>query len=410
MGKDSRPVAGAVTVWCPPWLMTRRGLRVAAAVLVAQVLTVTVFALAYRPFDLRIYLWGGRAVWHGLTLYHVLVAGNWYTYPPFSALAFTPLTVLPGWLVSLAWELGSVAALAWLLRACLALAGWPASRALTAWATAAALFLEPVYHTLYLGQVNLFLTAAIVWDVRRAAAGKTAGWGAGVAAATKLLPGLFIILFAAAGRWRDAARATIVFLACTAAGFVADPQASRLYWTKLWHDTTRVSATYISNQSAFAAAARLAGTTRLGLWPLLMAALLAAAGLAVAARQARNGSWLHAAVTAGITTLVASPISWTHHWTWAGPALLVLLARPTRARLAAAAGGWLLFAVAPMWFTPWHGHTAQYGWHSLRTLTANGFLLAGLAYLTWSTAATFRHSITLREIRLRMRLLPADAS
>jgi alpha-1,2-mannosyltransferase len=411
MGNDLSPVARRTAVWCPRWLMTRRGRQVAGAVLAAQLITVTVFALVYRPFDLRIYLWGGRAVWHGPALYHVLVAGNWYTYPPFSALAFTPLSTLPGWLVSLAWELASVAALAWLLRACLMLGGWPVSRALTAWATVAALCLEPVYHTLYLGQVNLFLTAAVVWDIRRLAAGKTAGWATGAAAAVKLLPGLFIFVYAAAGRWRDAARAAITFAACTAAGFVADPSASRLYWTKLWHDTTRVSAIYISNQSAYGAIARLAGTTKLGLWPMALAAALAAAGLAVAACQARDGNWLHAAATAGVTTLVASPISWTHHWTWAAPALLVLLIRPNAARTAAAAAGWLLFAIAPMWFTPWHGDSAEYRWHGLTTVVANSFLLAGLAYLTWTAWATWRERASaMGENQWRLRPAPADAA
>jgi hypothetical protein len=197
------------------------------------------------------------------------------------------------------------------------------------------------------------------------------------------------VLLLAARRTRDAVIAGVTFAACTGLGFLVDPAASRLYWTKLFDDTGRVSVPYISNQSAYAAAVRiLSGDVGAWYWPLL--AVLAAGAMLAAARLARRGDWLGAAAVTGVTGLVASPVSWTHHWVWALPALVVLLRGGPRARIAAG-WGFLLFVVAPMWFTPTFGRaaTGEYGLHGLVTIVANSFLLAGLAFLAYMAALTY---------------------
>jgi Glycosyltransferase family 87 len=375
------------------WVAGRRAGRVVWGVLGVQVLAVLVFALVYRPFDLWIYLWGGRAVTHGLELYAVQVRGNnWFTYPPFAAALFTPLTALPPVLVGVGWELGTIAALAWSGRACLRLAGYQPAPAVTAAVTAGALLLEPVYHTLFLGQVNVFLLALVLADITRAAAARPAGIGIGLAAAVKLVPGLFIVFLLAIRRTRDAATAAAAFTACAAAGWAINPPASREYWTRLFDDTGRVSATYISNQTPYAALARiLGGTSHIGGWYAAIAAALALTGLTAAARHATAGHWLDAAATAGITSLLVSPISWTHHWVWALPALLTLTLRAaTPAARITTTAACLLFITAPMWFTPWAHDSGQYGFHYATTLAANSFLIAGLAYLTWMTIQAWR--------------------
>ncbi len=58
---------------------------------------------------------------------------------------------------------------------------------------AAGLVLEPVYHTLFLGQVNVFLLALVLTDIWRVAQGKRAGAGIGLAAAIKLTPAIFVV-------------------------------------------------------------------------------------------------------------------------------------------------------------------------------------------------------------------------
>jgi len=375
-----------------PWsvLRGRRARVVAYGCLLAELGVVIGFAIAYRQFDLSIYLWGGSAVTHGMRLYLVAPRANWFTYPPFAAAVFTPLAALPPLVVGVAWELASVAALAWSCVLALKLAGWQPSGAMVAAVTGASFLLEPVYHTLYLGQVNLILLALVMTDIWRAGESRSAGLGVGVAAAIKLTPGIFIVLFLLTRRTRCAVLAAGTFAGCAVLGYLVDPSASRVYWTRLFYDTARVNPGYISNQSPYAAAVRiLGGASHVGAWYLAIPVLIGALGLAVAATLARRGDWLGAAAVTGTTGLLVSPISWTHHWVWIMPALLVLLRGGTGSWVAAACG-YLLFVLAPMWWTPWTWTSSQTGFHGLTTLTANCFMIAGLAFLGYMAVRTWR--------------------
>ena len=390
------------------WLAHPAVRRAGIAALLLQIALVIGFVAVYRPFDLNIYLWGGRAVTHGLHLYLVQADANWFTYPPFAATLFTPLVGLPGLLARLSWELGSIAALAWASVLSVRLAGYRPTRPVIVTMVAAAVLLEPMYHTLYLGQVNVFLMALVLADLWRASRGRPAGVGIGVAAAIKLVPGIFILLLLVTRRTRDAVIAAGTFACCGLIGYVVDPSASRLYWTHLFFDTKRVCAAYISNQSAYAAAVRiLGGSGHVGTWFLLVLLVLGGLGLAVAAALARHGDWLGAAAVTGTTGLLVSPISWTHHWVWILPALVVLM-RGGPACRAAAAAAYLLFALAPMWWTPHPAQPgpAQPGFHGLTTLTANSFLVAGLAFLAYMTVVAWRLRITARRVQ---RAWPTDA-
>ena len=374
------------------WLASKRVRRSAAAILLIQVALLIGFVAVYRPFDLDIYLWGGRAVTHGLRLYLVQADANWFTYPPFAATLFAPLAALPAAGVRLAWELGSVAALAWACVLTVRLAGYRPTRSAVVAMTAAAIVLEPIYHTLFLGQVNLFLMAIVLADLWRVSRGRPAGIGIGVAAAVKLVPGIFIVLLLLTRRFRDAAIAAGAFVCCGLVGYVVDPSASRLYWTRLFFDTKRVSDGYISNQSLYAGVLRIFGGPSHAKTLLLLGALaIGVVGLVVAAFLARRGDWLGAAAVTGVTGLIVSPISWTHHWVWVLPALVVLMRGGAGARIAAACA-YLLFVLAPMWWTPHpvRPGMAQTGFHGLTTLTANCFLVAGLMFLTYMTVVAWR--------------------
>ena len=364
---------------------TPRARKLAYAVLVLEVAIVIGFAIAYRPFDLNIYLWGGRAVTDGLRLYLVQPHANWFTYPPFAAILFVPLTGLPAVIVVLAWELATVAAFAWACVLALRLTRCRPSKPAVAAVVGAGLLLEPVYHTLYLGQVNVFLLALILTDIWCVARGKRAGVGIGLSAAIKLTPAIFIVLLLLTRRVKDALIAAGTFAACLVIGYLVDPSASRLYWTRLFYDTSRVRVTYISNQSLDAAAARiLGGVAHVGSWYLAIELIVGLLGLAVAAALARAADWLGAAAVTGTTGLLISPVSWTHHWVWIMPALIVLLRGGVASRVAAACG-YLLFVLAPMWWTPHPGDNAQYGFHGLITLTANCFMVAGVGFLAFMT-------------------------
>lgn len=385
----SRRADGADTDAGPRWLRSRRGQLAVAIALALEAGLVAGFAVVYRPFDLEIYLWGGRAVSHGPRLYLEQAQGNWFTYPPYAAAVFNPLAALPAVVVRLAWELASVGAFAWCCAVTLKLAGYRSSRTVLLATVAAGLVLEPVYHTLYLGQVNVFLLALVLGDVWLVARGRHSGIGVGLATAIKLVPGIFILLFLLTRRTRDAVTAAAAFAACTLIGFAVDPSASRLYWTRLFYDSGRVNAAYISNQSAYAAAVRiLGGTGHVGAWFWVVPLVLGVTGLATATTLGRRGDWLGAATTTGITGLLVSPVSWTHHWVWVMPALIVLWRGGFGSRVAAGCG-YVLFALAPMWWTPHAGEAGDYGAHGVITLIANSFLIAGVAFLIYVTLRTY---------------------
>ncbi|HEU5419024.1 MAG TPA: glycosyltransferase 87 family protein [Streptosporangiaceae bacterium] len=420
------------------------------AALAAEIAVVVCFAIVYNPFDLNVYLWGGHAITGDARLYLDQVSRHWFTYPPFAAMLMMPLASLPQVLARVGWELATVAALAWSCLLTLRLAGRRRpSRLVLAGVLAGALTLEPVYHTLFLGQVNVLLLALILTDVwlvsggwgagrrnvgagrgagggrgadarlgaggtgergvrllvsvavaeRRDVVGKLAGRlraglagergarlagiGVGVAAAIKLTPAIFIVWFLLARRPRAALTAAGTFGCCGLLGYLVAPAASRLYWTRLFDDTGRVSGSYLSNQSPYGTLSRvLGGVSQVGGWYVIIPLVIGAAGLAVAAVLARRGDWLGGAAVTGVTGLLVSPVSWTHHWVWILPALFVLARHGSGGRIAAGCG-YALFALGLPWWTPHSGGPHEYGWHGLLTMAANSYLLAGLAFVAY---------------------------
>jgi hypothetical protein len=387
--RDRTAWLAADTVFGGRWLASRRARAVVYTLLFLELGLLIGFTAVYRPFDLNIYLWGGRAVLHGLRLYRVQVQANWYTYPPFAAALLTPLTALPSVVVGLAWELGSFAALAWGCVLTLRLAGYRPDRMVVLAMLAGAFVLEPMYHTFYLGQVNIFLFTLVLIDVWRVSQGRTAGIGVGISAAIKLVPGFFVLFFLVTKRWKDALVASLTFVACALIGYLVDPSASRLYWTKLFYDTKRVSVPYISNQSVYSGIIRiLGGVSHGGPWLDVLSVILGAAGLTLAATLVRRDDWLAATAVTGVTGLLISPIAWTHHWVWALPALVVVMRGGKAARIAAAFG-YVLFVLAPNWFTPHTHEDGQFGFHGVVTLIANCFTVAGLLFLGYVAVCTY---------------------
>jgi Glycosyltransferase family 87 len=374
--------AAAGRRWVAPVVYGLLGLELAV---------VAVFAATYNALDFRIYMWGGHAVLHDSRLYLALAYGHWFTYSPFAALVFVPIATLPLAVARVLWDLVSVAALAYSCVLVLKLGGYRPARLVVAGAVAAAMALDPVWQTLFLGQINLILLALILTDIWRVSRGRPAGIGIGVAAAIKLTPAIFIVFLLLARRTRAALVAALTFAVCGLIGFGVAPDASRLYWRHLFFDTHRVGAPYISNQSPYGTAIRIAeGQGHVGAWWVIVPLVFAAVGLTTAAVLARRRDWLGATAVTGVTGLLVSPISWAHHWVWILPALVVLLRAGHRV---AAAAGYLLFAVAPFWFTPHAAGPDEYGFHWLLTLVANCFLIAGLAflgYMAWCALAPRR--------------------
>ncbi|MEQ4546763.1 MAG: hypothetical protein ABN484_03695, partial [Nocardioides kribbensis] len=77
---------------------------------------------------------------------------------------------------------------------------------------------------------------------------------------------------------------------------------------------------------------------------------------------------------AAVAMLLASPISWSHHWVWALPVALVLLERGPRW----AAAGWAaVFVLAPFWLLP-HRDDVEYAWSPAQQVVGSAYVVAGL--------------------------------
>jgi hypothetical protein len=386
----------AVSPPCPGRVPRAWAAPVSYAALAVMVGVIVWYSATHSLYDFSVYVAGGRAVAHDTSLYLHRVSSNWFSYSPFAAVLFASLGGLPAALARVAWQLGSIAALATACVITLRLGGLRVTRPLIAATVAVSLTLEPIYHSLYLGQINLFLFALIFIDIWLISRGKHAGIGVGIAAAIKLTPAIFVVLFLVTRRIRSALIAMATFAGCTLMAWLIAPGASRLYWLHMFYDAKRLGAAYVSNQSLFATVLRLSGgASHVGAWWYVLPLAAGIGGLLVARTLALHKDWLGAAAVTGTTGLLVSPISWTHHWVWIVPALVVLLRGGIRSKIAAGCA-FLLFAVAPMWFTPWWGGPRQYGWHGPETIVANCFMLAGVAFLAYMARRAWLLTRTLR--------------
>ncbi|MBE1489801.1 glycosyltransferase 87 family protein [Plantactinospora soyae] len=345
--------------------------------------------------DLAVYRAGGSAAADGDgSLYQLTVRGAdgielGFTYPPFAALLFQPFAVVGPEVAIGIWTLGSMLALAAVLRLVLRATGVPQPRlgTLTLVGTVAALPMFAVSGHLQVGQVGLFLMLIVLVDLTGDPRRRWYGLGVGLAAGIKLTPLVFVVYLLATGRVRAAATALGGFLGTIAVGYLWRPADSSAYWSGALVDTSRVTADLrtILNQSLPGALARLtdSGDLRLGWLPV---ALVGAAGLALAVWCARAGEELLGVLACATTGLLISPISWHHHWVWAVPALVLLAGRAWRlgSRIGFVAVGlaWLVFVAGTGWvLVGLRGQDLHFDDWGL--LHSNLYVLTGLALLGW---------------------------
>lgn len=334
--------------------------------------------------DLRVYELGAGALFGG-DLYGVRfhVADLPFTYPPFAAVLMLPLAVLPIWLSAFLWAAACVVVLAFaldlVLRACgVVPAGW-----LLPAAVAVALAAEPVWSTFSFGQVNLFLMAAILADVLRPDR-RHAGWLVGVVAGIKLTPLFFVAFFVVIGRRRAAGTTVVSFAATVLVGAVAAPSASWAYWTDVLWDPGRVGGVeYAGNQSVLGMLSRLLGhEAPTSVW-VVVAGTTAVVALAAARLLWRSDSPAArplAACTAAYGMLLASPISWDHHWVWLVPTTIALWhCGLPRARVVAAVVAVVAFSRA-IWWAPFR-HGREYDWGLAEGIAGNAYVLAAMGLL-----------------------------
>ena len=184
-----------------------------------------------------------------------------------------------------------------------------------------------MWQNLTFGQVNLFLMLAVLVDLVRPER-RWSGVLVGIAAGVKLTPLVFVVLLVLVGRRTAAGRAALAFAGTVAVGFVAMPGSSATYWTDGLVDAGRVGPPALAhNQSVYGALTRLLdGPPPTLLW-LAVAGPLSLAVLVVGAGWWRRGDRVLGTCLGALAMLLASPVSWSHHWVWAVPVALVLWER-----------------------------------------------------------------------------------
>ncbi len=289
----------------------------------------------WRPstIDLEVYVYAvkdmlaGRDIFTTTTPFWVL----YFIYPPIAAIVMTPLALGPYTLWQLVWTAGLVWAQQSVLWRCGAPRGWK----LGLIGIVVVLAVEPIRTTLGYGQVNTILMALVVADLlpdRPPGRGPDQELGAerrripsgsliGIASAIKLTPALFVVFAFLIGRRRTAITAMISFAVCTGIGAVLLPRETLIFFGGLSGGNTRTaSPLYTGNQSLLGVFFRLFGsglvTTLVG---LAVAGIVALLGTLVAAHWWRLNQKAFAVALVGMTTCLASPLSWTHHYVWILP-------------------------------------------------------------------------------------------
>lgn len=377
----------------PSW---RRRAQVALPLLAAAVAAVILLIGRVKPTDLEIYRWGGGLLLSGDSLYAGVNAerGLAFTYPPFAAVLFTVLAVVPLSLAGIGWAGLSVAAAT---RTCVLLGRRLGFDSRQVAVTTAALLgclavWEPTSATLSYGQINFFLLWLVVEDRFGSVPERLRGVLTGIAAGIKVVPGIFIAYDLVTGRRRAAAVSTASFLATVVISAAVAPRDTLRYWSVLVFDAPRTGGPWYSgNQSVLGALARLSGQ-----WPstpvwVAVCATLTGLGLAVAARWHRRGFPLLGAGLAALVMLLAAPITWSHHWVWA--LLLVAgLVEARRERLGAPAliAATVVVLSSRLIWAPPHDHDQELTHSAGEAILANLYVLLGVGLLVTLSVGTLR--------------------
>lgn len=345
--------------------------------------------------DFDIYVAGARTALQGGELYRS--GPDAFVYPPVAALLFLPFTLGPVIVWKLLWAVaGWVGIIAIVHRS--GLRSWRASVVAAACVATAA----PVTLGTELGQIELILTCLVVLDLvpgprlfGRKLLPIPDGWMVGLMTAIKLTPGLFIVHLLINRRWKQAITAAVSAAVFTLIGFIAYPQLSIFYWHRLLVTRSvgfESDPVYIDNQSFQGAALRLFKLSSLASEVgTLLSVLTIVVGLTAAWALLRRGQEAPAVAVIGVSTALASPVSWTHHFVWIVP-LAVALATHHSTRPVGFAGALFVLWV---WIAPYRvlpgGGMLELGYTRPEAIFSAITPVLGLVLLVASMLAGFRH-------------------
>ena len=328
--------------------------------------------------DLDVYVSGAAAVLRHVSLNVVSVQGQVFTYPPFAAVIFVPLELFGN--VGARWVLTTASIVAYVvvivvcarrLRMNLAIAGMVGLAGLT---------FEPFARNILLGQINLVLLALIVVDCIVVPA-RYRGMLIGVAAGIKILPGAFILFLVLKREWGAVLRCLAAFAVTVGLGAVFAPRDSWQFWSGGFVKLSRFGPDAVirgDNQSLTGAFMRLShDLSPPAAITLLLSLGAMTLGLVAAKHQIDSGNDVNGLVCIAFGSLLASPVSWTHHWVWAVLALLVLVQDRRWVGSALLA---TVFVIGPMWFAP-RGQFLELRHNWWQVAACVSYVLVGLTYL-----------------------------
>lgn len=355
------------------------------AVLVATALMVLMIVLRQiTPIDLLVYRWGGELVLDRQSLY-APAEGLPFTYPPFAALLFTPFAVMPVRLAVGVFYVASSLGLVALVRRAV---DRRLSTGVLLGLAVAALALEPVWSTYSFGQVNLVIAGVIAADLLRRTDRPWAGVWLGVVAGVKLTPIFLVAWLVLAGRLRTAAVAVASAVGTALLGLLVLPADSRAYWTEVLLETDRIGTPeYQTNQSIKGVVARFVGPDSGLLDPAWFVVSLVVGLVAVlaAARLSRRGHEAAGLSVAAVGMLLASPVSWSHHWVWVVLLVGSLVFTAARTEVPALAR-WSALALAGamvlemIWWVPGRDGV-ELEWNAWQVVVGNVYVWCGLVLL-----------------------------
>ena len=302
--------------------------------------------------DLRVYVMGASRLSTG-RLYDFAITAYTpdqplpFTYPPFAAMIFYPLHLIPFAAIAWAWVVVTIALQFVAVRLALGIlrprpgAGtirsvWSPRVDLALLWTGVCLWLEPARSNLDEGQINIFLmalgllSAALVLSRSRPRQG-LAGALVGIAAGIKLTPAVGGLFLAARGSRLAVGISVVAFCASVAVGWLAAPVDTARYFSVALADISRVgNPAKIDNQSLRGALSRIAGHD-VGLGPIWIsgtAVVVVVTG--VLWWRASRSDVLLTLLLAQFLGLLVSPISWIHHWVWLSMGVVWLAHGPAR--------------------------------------------------------------------------------
>ncbi|MET7767990.1 glycosyltransferase 87 family protein [Nocardia sp. NPDC005366] len=343
--------------------------------------------------DLLVYRNGARVWLDGGELYGpmppVMGIGLPFTYPPLAALFFAPLALMPLHVAEVLVVVTNIASLSiaiWLVLSRIRPGlDRMSSLTLVIGVVAFANFLEPVRQTFGFGQINLVLMAAISLDCLVRKPFWPRGMLIGIAVSVKLIPAGYLLYFLLRRDWKAAGTLVASAIAAVGLGFLLFPKDSVEYWFDTLADTGRIGPPYFAgNQSIKGMAFRLGVSDSLATLIWITLSLVAVALAAVWMRRLIDaGATVAALLVNAAAVLLVSPVSWSHHWVWVAPALVVAADSIVRGRrdrwyLGTVGALTVLFLIGPQWLLP-HSKDLELEWAWWQQLIGSSYVIATLA-------------------------------